>query len=623
MTLKNTKRLSQYDKIILLIIILLSAVLRLWKLGSVPFMHDEFSALGRTCYDNFYDLIHEGVMLGDSHPAGTHVFLYILVNIFGWNAFWLKLPFALMGVASVYLTFVIANQWFNKNVGLVSAAFVSVSELFLFYSQLARPYSPGLFFTLLFVYFWNRILFDKQRITFWTCLGFALSAFLTAEMQMFSMAQAGLIAMTGLFFLRNIDKTRRKAYLWSCVAAIILFLPTFPIFYYQIFVYGSIGGWLSAPKPTFFTDFLQYSLNYSNLFIFTMLIVVLLPIIVGNRTKDKKFSIRICCLIWFVVPFAVALAYSYIKEPIIQYSTLIFSFPFLIICAFSFFDETISKKIMTAVVGIVLLFGLTSLVIDRQYFNQVYHQGFDQVAVEMAKAQERYGDSIGFVSYSDRTFMAEFYQKKAGINNAKYFCEDDELFDYQQFIISCDKDYLAVGLTDHADMSWELAAVAEYPYLIQENTWFTTRYLVLTKNDNGNPLLHIMKENVEVAKGNEWAATVTLKDVEPCERIGFIADIQALDTIKHIALVVETIDSNTKEQLMWTSYEDKNNVFIPDKRAFLTNGFFISNDISNNYEFKVYIWNKSKKPFIVNKLSYYTIKKNPYFYGLYSPLKEN
>ena len=620
MTLKNIKGISQYDKLILLIIIVVSAVLRLWQLHHVPFMHDEFSALGRTCYDSFHDLIHDGVMLNDSHPAGTQVFLYVLVKIFGWSEFWLKLPFALMGIASVYLVYIIANQWFNKNVGLVSAAFVSVSELFLFYSQLARPYSPGLFFTLLFVYFWNRIIIDKREVGFGICLGFALSAFLAAEMQMLSLAQVGLIALTGLFFLKNIDKKRKKVYLWSCVAAVLLYLPTFPIFYYQLFVYGSIGGWLGKPASTFFTDFLQYSMNYSNVFIFTMLIVALLPVIVGCRNTDRKIAIRICCLVWFVMPLAVAWAYSLLKEPILQFSTLIFSFPFLIILAFSFFDETISKKIMTAVVGLVMIIGITSLVIDRQYFYQIYNQGFDQVAVEMKKTQERYGDSVCCISYSDRPFMAEFYQKKIGVNNAKYFCEDDQLSDYQQFIMNCDKDYIAVGLTDYANMSWELAAVAEYPFLVQENTWFTTRYLVLSKKDNGNPMLNVLKDNTAVKEGNEWVCGVTLNEVELSNRMCFIADIQAIDTIEHIALVATIIDKNTEEQLFGSSYEDKKHVLMPDERAFLTNGFVVPNKMTNDADMKVFIWNISKKPFNLNKLSYYGIKKNPYFYGIYKPL---
>lgn len=621
MTLKNNKEFFRYDNVILLIIIIVSAVLRLWKLGSVPFMHDEFSALGRTCYDNFHDLIREGVMLGDSHPAGTQVFLYVLVKLFGWNEFWLKLPFAMMGIASVYLVYVIANQWFNKNVGLVSAAFVSVSELFLFYSQLARPYSTGLFFILFFVCFWNRILFDKRDFGFWTCFGFAVSAFLAAEMQMFSLAQAGLIALTGLFFLKNVDKKRRKAYLWSCVAALVLYLPTFPIFYYQLFVYGSIGGWLGKPEPTFFTDFLQYTMNYSNVFIFTMLIVLLLPIIVGNRKADKKIGIRICCLVWFVVPLAIAWAYSLLKEPILQFSTLIFSFPFLIIFAFSFYDENISIRIKSIAIGFVVLLGIISLVIERQYYYQVSHQGYDQVAVEMKKAQERYGDSIAFVSYSDMTFMAEFYQKEAGINDAKYFCQDDKISDYQQFIMNCDKDYLAVGLTDHANLSWEMAAVAEYPYLIQENTWFTTRYLVLSKKDNGNPMLRPLKENLNVKAGSEWVANTTLDAVEPCERMCLIADIQALDTIEKIALVAQIVDKNTDEKLFWNSYEDKTHVLMPGERAFLTNGFFVRDVFLKDTEMKVFIWNIKKKPFIINNLSYYQIKKNPYFYGLYKPLE--
>ena len=620
MTNINRKKQFSYDNVILLIIIVVAASLRLWKLGSVPFMHDEFSALSRTCYDNFHDLIHDGVMVGDSHPAGTQVFIYVLVKLFGWNEFWLKLPFALMGVASVYLVYIIATQWFNRNVGLVSAAFASVSELFLFYSQLARPYSTGLFFTLLFVYFWNRILFDKRYFGFWTCFGFAVSAFLAAEMQMFSMAQAGLIALTGLFFLKNIDKNRRKAYLWSCAGAVVLYLPTFPIFYYQLFVYGSIGGWLGKPAPTFFTDFLQYTLNYSNLFIFTMLIVVMLPIIIGNRKADRKIAIRICCLIWFVVPLAIAWAYSLLKEPILQFSTLVFSFPFLLICACSLFDANMSKKLKTSVVGLIILIGITSLVIDRQYYYQVYHQGYDQMAVEMKKAQERYGDSICFVSYSSRTFMAEFYQKKAGIKNAKYFCETDELNDYQQCIMNCDKDYIAVGLADHANMPWELAAVAEYPYLIQECSWFTTRYLLLSKKDNGNPILHLLKENVDVPEGREWVGSTKLTDIEPCERIGFIADIQTLDTIAHIALIAKIVDNNTKEQLFWASYEDKNHVLMPDERALLTNGFFVQENLLNNTETDVFIWNISKKPFKLNNLSYYQVKKNPYFYGIYNPL---
>ena len=52
---------KRLDYILLGVIMVVAAVLRLWKLGQVPFMHDEFSALLRTRFDNFHDFIQQGI----------------------------------------------------------------------------------------------------------------------------------------------------------------------------------------------------------------------------------------------------------------------------------------------------------------------------------------------------------------------------------------------------------------------------------------------------------------------------------------------------------------------------------------------------------------------------------
>ena len=95
--IKTDRRL---DGFLLIVIMLVASVLRLWKLGQVPFMHDEFSALLRTRFDSFHDFIQQGIM-PDSHPIGVEAFLWFWVRIFGWNEFWVKLPFALMGIGSI------------------------------------------------------------------------------------------------------------------------------------------------------------------------------------------------------------------------------------------------------------------------------------------------------------------------------------------------------------------------------------------------------------------------------------------------------------------------------------------------------------------------------------------
>ena len=622
--MKMTKeKLSGYDRVILLIILLLSAVLRLYHLGDVPFMHDEFSALSRTCYDNFRDLIREGVMLHDSHPAGVQVFLFLLVKVFGWNEFWLKLPFALMGVASVYLVFVIARQWFNKNVALVSAAFVSVSELFVFYSQLIRPYSPGLFFVLLLVYFWNKMLSPDERFSVGTCAGFALSAFCAAEIQMFSMMQAGIIALSGLFFLKNLDKKRRYAYLISCLCAVLLFMPSLPVFYYQLFVYGSIGGWLAPPQHSFLLDFLSYSMNYSKLFMFCMLVVVILPIVVGCKKQEGKLVIRLLCVLFFAVPFAVAMAYSFLKEPILQFSTLIFSFHFIIIFALSFYDDNVSRTTITAVVACVLFIGLSSLIFDRQYYRQMTHQGFDQIAEEMKDDMKCYHDSVCLVSYADRAFMNEFYQERAGVRDARCFSETDALADYQHYLKTNGAKYLCVGLADHAEMSWEMSAVAEYPYLVKEKTWFTTRCLTLSKEDNGSPLLIDLASEVFVGSGTEWACSRGIPSdsiTEDIERLGVIADVTVHDTLSRLLLVVHITDPKNDSTILWRSFESKDKVVMPGENLLLTCGFFIPKVDYSDKRIRTYLWNMDKKELVVNKMAYYRVKKNPFFYGLYNPI---
>ena len=98
----HNKPSKKLDLILLAVIMVVAALLRLWKLGQVPFMHDEFSALLRTRFDNFHDFIQQGVM-PDSHPLGVQLFLWGWVRLVGWSELWVKLPFALMGIASIYL----------------------------------------------------------------------------------------------------------------------------------------------------------------------------------------------------------------------------------------------------------------------------------------------------------------------------------------------------------------------------------------------------------------------------------------------------------------------------------------------------------------------------------------
>ena len=619
----NNAPSKRMDYILLGIILLVAAVLRLWKLGQVPFMHDEFSAMTRLGYDSFRELIRQGVA-PDAHPAGVQVFLYYWAKVVGWNAFWVKLPFVLMGIGSIYLIYIIGRQWFNRKVGLLSAAFFAISEFTVFYSQLARPYAAGLFFVLLQVYFWNRVLFDVKKPSPWLWVGFALSSWLAAMMHAFSIAQAGLIFLTGLFFL---SKERRKAYWLSGLGALLLFSPNLPIFYRQLFFNGGVGGWLSAPKSSFLFDFLQYTMNYDYLFMFVTGVIVVLPFILGHYERRKN-AMRFVGLAWFLVIFLLAYIYSLMREPIIQFSTLLFCYPFLIIVAFSFFTTRTLSPIQAVAAVLSLLFvGVASLINTRQYYRNMYHQGYDQIAVEMQEDEGQYGGQVRFATWTGIREAAEYYQEPTGIENRIVFDRDNSLVDFNRWLDEHgETPLLGFGWTDYAGPVWEVTAVGNYPYLIEKKDWFTSRYLTLSKTptEGAQYLLNeLSTDSCCYVEGQEWGQACSFscdslpKDVEA---LGVVVQFHNEVEANQCVAVIEVHDATTDSLLLWHSSLPEDGHFLPGNHA-VADAIIFSEDFKPEGKYiKAYLWNQGKKPLIVTKLSYYYTKKSPVLTGLYEPL---
>ncbi|MGP1446311.1 MAG: glycosyltransferase family 39 protein [Candidatus Limimorpha sp.] len=610
------------DYIILAGIMLVTAVLRLWRLNQIPFMHDEFSALFRTSYDNLHDLFTQGIIV-DPHPAGVQFFLYFWVKMFGWSHFWVKLPFVLAGVGSIFLIYKIGRQWFNSKTGLFAAAFFAVSQFTLFYSQVARPYAPGLFFVLLQAYFWYKIVFDPRKPSIGTCVWFAIASWLAAIMHSFSTAQAGLIFLTGLFFL---PKERRKPYWLSGLGAVVFYSPNIPIFYQQLIVSGSIGGWLGKPTSSFLGDFIQYTMNYSSLFMFSIGIFILLPLILAKRNK-RKSPMKWIPFVWFAVVFGIAFAYSLLREPILQQSTLIFCYPFIIISAFSLYKNNTTSIVQTAILVVILLFvGINSLIIDRKHFDLMYHQGFDQIAVEMEQDNATFSD-MRFATHSEAKKVPEFYQAKTGITHRSLFDLNNSIADFRSWLESDSTAMLGFGWTDWVDVAWEVTAVAAYPNLINEHTWFTSKYLTLSKSPikESRPALKAISGSNFRYDHQEWGASRYIGgDSIPTETdiFGIVVDFSCYDTVNDCILVIELHDRESDSLLFWRSSRGDDGCFPPGRHS-IANGFrFEESKLApQDIVIKTYIWNRGLGLFDVEKYSYYMTKKNPALTGLYTPLR--
>jgi len=197
------------NNILLFIILIVAVILRFWNFPNIPFMADELGALARTHFNSFNDLINKGV-LTDTHPAGIQVFLYYWTKLFGYSEMAVKFPFIITGIISIYFIYKIAAYWFNNTVGLIISSFMAVLQYMVMYSQIARPYIGGMFFSILMVWCWTNYLFNSNpKKTKWL-IGYIVFSSLCSYDHHFALLFAATVGITGIFFLK---KNTYKGYL--------------------------------------------------------------------------------------------------------------------------------------------------------------------------------------------------------------------------------------------------------------------------------------------------------------------------------------------------------------------------------------------------------------------------
>jgi hypothetical protein len=623
--------INQYgNKFALLIILFVAAILRLWDLWDSPFMHDEFSALFRTRFDSFSHLIGEGVMRNDSHPAGVQVFLYYWVKLTGFNEFWVKLPFAISGIFSVWLIFAIGKSWFNETTGFISASFAAAMQFFVFYSQLARPYAPGLFFVLLAVYLLSEKLVKISRIDKKQLIFFSLSLSLAAYMQYFSLVLAGLIYLSGFFM---IGKEKRWNYLLSGLIALVFYLPHFPVLWFQIKA-GGIGGWLGAPEPDFILDFFYYTTHFSIVFAVLAFVIAIFLFTMKEISLFKNF-IRNNAFLWFFLSFSIAYFYSVYRTPILQYSTLFFSFPFFMLVFFSF-----SKPLKAAhniiLVVVILFAGSFTLIFNRNHYDLMYHQGFDQTALMMSEDKKTYKEDIVFAAVGGSAEMFSFYIEQQPTGEVKLMNLKTNPAEFWEYLDESSVKYIGIAWADYAPYEWIESARSRFGKVLKHKSWFNSEYYLLEKvsdsdkrilMDNEHLLLYeeftkseivFEKENVY---GMLWEADGDTLIGASDNLVVVSVTATAIDTVRSAKLVLE-FKTSEGDLLLWSGGHLHDKIVLPGERFRLHAAYrFDSGPIEiKNAILRNYIWNQANERFSIDERLIYSRSVDPVLLGLYAPL---
>lgn len=169
----------------LFLILALAALTRLFFLSKLPpaLNWDEVS-MGYSAYS----ILETGKdEWGESFPLAfrsygeykSPVYIYLLVpfiKLFGLNAWGVRLPAALAGVAAVYLSYLIGKTIYSKKVGLWAAFFLTISPWHLMLSRPAFEAGVSLTLVLAGIYFFLKYLNKPYfRYTIYSALFFGLA----------------------------------------------------------------------------------------------------------------------------------------------------------------------------------------------------------------------------------------------------------------------------------------------------------------------------------------------------------------------------------------------------------------------------------------------------------------
>lgn len=243
-------------KLVLILIILLAAFLRLYKLGSVPpslywdeasLGYNAFSIL-RTARDEhgqFLPLTNFAAF-GDYKPPGYIYAAVPAIAIFGLTEFAIRFPSAFFGVWTVFLAYLLAKKLFNNNevIALLTSLFLAISPWHLQFSRVAFEANLGLFFSTLGIYLFLKFAQNSPIYLFGSALSFLAAVYTFTGQRLFV---PFILLILAIHFRKQVLANLKTVAITAVITG-ILFWPLFK------FVTQTIEGRLRFNEVTIFKD---------------------------------------------------------------------------------------------------------------------------------------------------------------------------------------------------------------------------------------------------------------------------------------------------------------------------------------------------------------------------------
>jgi hypothetical protein len=634
-----------------LVILSLCALLRLLPLASYQFTYDELSALERTQFNSFSDLVHKGVKI-DAHPALIQLLIFALVKCFGYVTWLIKLPFILFSLGSVCYAYAFGLRYFSKQAGLLSAVFFSFSLPFVFYAPVARMYIPGIFFSVAMLYYFYGIFFNGNR-TWLYFLMLGLTAWLGALNHHMSALFAFTLFLAGLLMIRRVNA---KPFLITLVVVLLAYLPHLPVTLYQLGVGGigrDQGGWLEPPGWDSFFLFLKMLCGAS----FNWLIIALLILL--GRIHDRKWRLnrkQVFLLAMFFFNYAVIFLYSVTRAPVYQHSVMLFSgvAAALLLCSLAEVSQPVISSIVLWLTAFTLIH---TTYIKKDYLGQCVRTVYEYQFQRTLHYIKLYGENnVAPLFFDADALMQKIYFKKYGtsfpcaITTDSMMAYPNKIYKietpggtreissvrlFSGFVSGLKADYVVLSSSTPLH---EAIVAARYPYLI-ENTQTQSNYFRVYSRKNsdslrvvpGSEIIHtsdlthpgVFEYEIQPGSSSSKMVIQTGSEFPFAARSAYAAAIPAEGTVMlaravispansalhNVQLCISVKDSTTNETINYSSKSSAD--FVPGngRVTLLSDQFFGTTHrrALRNGNLACYVWNTEKDNIRIGNFSLSTV----------------
>jgi len=424
---------------ILILILILGSFLRLYNLGKESLWCDEFLSLGASSFSNISDVIFKKFYGHvDVFPPAYQILLHFLIKYIGNSEFILRLPSCIFGILSVYVTFLLGRYLYTYREGLIAASFMAVLHSPIQYSQEVRPYSMLLFFSLISIYFWvklMRVVNNDQKPSYYLLFSYTTLAVIASYTHYFGFYFIMLQVVS--LFLFSIRRTKAfPSIFFICLFVSLSYLPWIIIIGKSHFVqvckiWGNVDTFKLKSPLILLNKYLYwfFTLNRSLLLkrfvvtIYALMFFRYLYYFFNPKIRKERYlrylKSTLLIISWIVIPLIVWVLISFIRvEMVIAVTSrnfLIF-LPFIcLLIAHSLMQ--LPLKMYQKLFITILLFGfmLYQLFFVFQYYSSYHKQQFREVVNEIIINDNKYNDTL-IISWGGIPIFFEYYFKKAKFN---------------------------------------------------------------------------------------------------------------------------------------------------------------------------------------------------------------